>query len=137
MLLFNGCCGGSVAAIEKCTVICGLGNNLLRVTQYVPEKRLPLLDIELIHVPGRDRVLSKLSIRSVQLDFLGKKKRLDFYDSQAAIIEKVNIENGVVQFRVFYVFSGKAAPSVLFACEVNANLDKLPQPQCHAIKRKD
>ena len=118
-----------------------VGDHLVRIINNfqddLPDDQSPFLEIELIKVPDR-KLLDRLSINKVTVQLFGKKTVLDFRHSQMASIEDIKVINGIVHFNLFFA-SGAPAPTfnVDVACEVNANLATLPQPQCHEIKRRD
>lgn len=111
--------------------------DLVRIIKYFPNEKTSYIDIEIIKAPELEQLIDRLSIANVKIDYLGKETVLDFKNSQMTSIEDVQFDEGSVNFKIFYVFTGTAAPSVLVECKVDVINKKIREPVCHEVPMKD
>jgi len=136
LLLLNACLGcGFAAPVLNSEIPLSVrhidtwrvGQRLVRVIQHNTEMQ-PQLEIELIKIPGVQLVQKKV-VKKISIEVGGRPRELIFSDASAIFINDVNIEEGIITFKVEF-FTKESGGYFLSKCELDANNNKLANYYC-------
>lgn len=109
-----------------------VNKQLVRIIQY-NRIELPLLEIELIKVPGR-QLLDIKPINAITVIFNDRDYVLNFEERAAVDFENIRADDKKIYFKVGFTAAAHTSPYIVSSCEVWVGDGVLSEPECYLLK---